>query len=509
MTPPEPAVKDVSNTVPDDLEKKVQQSLNSSIKDGMAASVMDSTAINFMNSFAVLLQATPLQLSLLSSLPNLASALIQLFSSHVLNWFKSRRSAISVLVLAQVVTLIPMVGIALFFSGASAVWFLILLYTFFTLFRALQTPIWQSQMGDLVPTVKRGDYFAHRNAAAGITALIATLGAGYILRIVPDSAQYQAFALLFSIAFIFRLVSWHYIKSMHYPPHVPLTEPSFTFAHFVQHMTKNNFGRFVLYASLFTLAVNLISPFFAVYLLRDFHFSYFQYSLLLFAPMVSSLIVMAYWGKISDRFGNRRILEVCGLFIALVPLYYVFFPQVLPLVIFEFLINGIFWTGFNLAVLNFLLDATTPEQRAQSASYMALFVGLGAFVGALIGGLLITYFPVTIFSLSVFQTIFVFGFSIRLIVHLFLIRTIQEVRPVEKIRDEQLLFNIISGAPFIGFAVEAVTVVEQTAAGGVERVSRLRRNAKVTLEKIDHDFEHVLQDVMHETDRILNKVEKR
>lgn len=490
-------------------DQKVASSLSGSVKDAAANNAMNGTAVNYIQAFAIYLQATPIQLSLLSSIPSLLAALANLLSVQLMALFEGRSKAIAVLVLLQSFTFLPMIIIAYYFSGQNAVWLLILFYTLFLVFGATVSPIWQSLMGDLIPLSIRGQFFAHRNAAGGLTALGGTLLAGFILGWVPTGHSYAAFALLFSLGFLFRMISWHYLRSAHDPPYFSPPEAQFTFKQFVAHMNETNFGHFVVYASLFSFAVGVASPFFSLYMLRDLGFDYWTYSIISISSMLSSLIVVIYWGQIADRFGNRLILSVCGFFIALIPLLYVFFPAPLFILIFEFFITGLFWAGFNLAVVNFIFDTTTAPKRARCSSYFMAFSSLGAFAGALVGGFFLSIIPPSFIWFTALQWLFILSFILRLTIHIFFLKLIHEVRPVDKMREGELVFGIMTGKPFLGFAIETVHLVQETTRTGVFQVMMVEKSFKTRIHQADMAFEAVLGYAVADADKLLNQFEKK
>lgn len=484
--------------------QKVASSLSASVKDAGAFHAMNGVGVSYIQAFAISLQAAPIQLSLLSSIPSLLSAIFHLFSVQLISLLGGRSQSVAILALLQALTFLPMVAIALFFSGENAVWLLIFFYTLFLVFGSVISPIWQSLMGDLIPVSVRGQFFAHRNAVGGFTALLATLLAGFILGWVLPGQSYMAFALLFSLAFLFRLFSWHFLHQTHEVPYHSPPEAQFSFAQFVQHMNETNFGHFVLYASLFSFAVSVASPFFSLYMLRDLGFDYWTYSLISLGSMISSLVVVIYWGQIADRFGNRLIMSVCGFFIAIIPLLYVFFPQPLSIFIFEFFVTGLFWAGFNLAVVNFIFDTTTPEKRARCSSYFLVFNSLGAFLGALLGGLIVTFLPPSLPFFTSLQWIFVICFALRLLVHVFFLRLIHEVRPVEKMREGDLVFGIATGKPFIGFAIETIHLMQETTKTGVFHVLLAEKNLASGIRQADLAFESVVNHAAQDADKLLS-----
>jgi len=490
-------------------EEKVRKSLDASVKDAMAYNVMQGSGMNFISAFAIALKATNFQVSMLTSLPQLFSAWIQLFSADLLERFKSRKKLISIFVLLQALTWLPMLLVPWLFLGETAAWFVILFYTLFYVFGAIIGPIWQSLMGDLVPVEKRGQYFGMRNAAAGTITLIVTLFSGFYLNLYPKHLVFWGFAALFFLSFLARMISRHYLNKMHEPPLPSNPQAKFSFSQFVGKMRSSNFGNFVLFVSSLNIAVNIAAPFFVVNMLKNLHFDYLTFTIITIAPMISSLFMMTYWGKITDKFGNKKIMRVCGFMVSLIPLYWLFFKDPVILFLCEFFISGFFWAGFNLAAANFLFDVTTPEKRTRCAAYYNIFNGTGVFVGALIGGILATIIPNNFlnFSLNLYF-IFLLSFIARILVCLIFTNRIKEVRPVEQIKDRQIFYNVIVNNPLMGFTIELITTLTTTAKKETGKIRKVPQMIGKGIQEIDKEFGQVMEEVKETADKIVKRKKK-
>lgn len=493
-------------------EEKAKKSLDASVKDAMAYNVMQGAGINFMNAFAVALKATNFQISMLVSIPQLLSAWIQLLSSGLLEIVKDRKKLIGIFVFLQAITWIPILLAPFIFTGLNSswiVWFVIVFYTMLTVFGAIAGPIWQSLMGDLVPVESRGTYFGMRNAAAGTITLIITLFAGFYLNIFPQGKILYGFAALFFISFLARMISRHFLMKMHDPQFIPNRGAQFSFTQFVSKMRSNNFGNFVLYVSCLSFAVNVAAPFFAVYMLRNLHFDYLTFTIITIAPMISSLFMMQYWGPIADRFGNQKIMRVCGVMVALIPLYWFLFKDPVLIFLSEFFISGFFWAGFNLAAGNFIFDTTTPEKRTRCAAYYNIFNGTGVFLGAMLGGILATIIPENflVFSTNLLP-IFLLSLIGRLAAWAIFQNRIKEVRPVEEIKDRQMFYNVIIGNPFRGFTIELITTLTTETGKGVKSIAKIPRILAEEVREIDNKFEHAIEGAIETADRIVKRKKK-
>ena len=368
---------------------KIKESLRNSMKDGVAASIMTGTGDTYINPYAISLNASNTQISLLSSFPNLVSSLFQIKAPKLMGKFRKRNYMVNLFVFIHSLMWIPIILTPFLFPKNLAVWFLILFFTLSVTFNGLAGPAWASMMTDLVKENNRAKFFGHRNRVNGFVNLIATLVAGYLLNIFSDHSKIvYGFVFIFSFALLSRLVSWHYLSRM-YEPNYKNNKINFRFKDFLNKI-NSPFGKFVLFYFLITLGANIAGPFFSLYMLRDLNFSYLTYTILVVFAALGNIIGMSFWGKHIDEYGSVKALKANGIFVAILPWLWLFSPSPYYL-IFVQLLGGFSWAGFGLAGFNYIFSATL-DKKAYYVAYFNAFAGAGAFIGASIGGFLTTYF---------------------------------------------------------------------------------------------------------------------
>jgi MFS family permease len=417
---------------------KINRSLKFSLLDGIFASGMVGFTQDYFTPFILLLGATTRHVGMLSAFPNLVSSLIQLKSPDLTVRLKSRKMIINFFVFLQAIMLLPMVFIAL--KRGTHPFVFIILAVLFTSCGALVMPAWSSLMSDLVDKTKRGEYFGWRNKIFGLIVVGTSLLAGLILQLVKKWDIFYGFVLIFLFAFVCRIISWNFLRQMHEPEIAHSKEYSFTFFQFIRRFRESNFVRFALFISLMNFSVNLAAPFFAVLMLRDLHFSYLLYTIISITATLTVYCLMQRWGKFADKFGNLRILRITSPLIGIIPFLWVINRNPLFLLFVQAL-SGFAWAGFNLCSSNFIYDCVTPEKRTRCISYFNLFNGLGLCLGALIGGYLAPRLP-ELFSFKILS-LFVISGCMRLLVSLFIPRSLKEVKQVDGINNSELLAGVI------------------------------------------------------------------
>jgi len=420
----------------DNVREKAKRSLNYSYKDGTFSALMVGFTQDYFSPFLLLIGATTSQIGLLSALPNLASSLAQLKSADIAEKLKSRRSVVTMFVMLQALMLIPIAAMPV--SSYKSPILFILLVTMFTTLGAFAGPPWASMMGDLVEENKRGSFFGRRNKILGIIIVAATFIAGLILQVMNPLSPHWGFALIFGAAAIFRMVSGYYLSRMYDPPVEYSGDNYFSIWGFLSRVGESNFVNFSVFVALMNFAVFLASPYFAVLMLQDLHFDYITYTVVNVASTLTVYLTMKRWGNIADRVGNIRILKLTSMIVVIVPLLWLINLDPIYLIAAQ-IVSGFAWAGFNLCASNFIYDSVTQKKRTRCIAYFNVFNGIAVCAGSIIGGLILPYLPPT-FGYQIL-TLFVISSILRLLIATTLPKRLKEVRPVDKIKDHELIFT--------------------------------------------------------------------
>lgn len=420
------------------MDDKIRKSLRFSTLDGIFASITQGLSETFITPYALAMKATTAQVGVLSALPNLAGSLSQLLTASVVDRLGSRMALISPCVLLHALMWIPIILIP-YAAGSSAIMHLTLFATLYMLLNAFDMPAWSSLMADHVPELERGSFFGWRNRLLGFISVGAAFAAGLLLNSFKGGGAFGGFTIIFTLAFFSRLVSWNFLRKMYDPPLVVHEADRFTFRQFFRRIGVSNFGRFVIFISMMHFSVMLVSPFLAVYMLKDLKFSYAAYAIINLAATITILSVMRVWGLHADRVGNRRVLRLTSSFLPLVPILWILSPNKIYL-IFVQIFAGFFWAGFNLSFSNFIFDAVTPQKRTRCIAYFNVINGSAMFSGALLGGALVKYLP-PIFGYRILTLALISG-VLRAISAIFC-SMVKEVRPVTKVSNIDLFYSVI------------------------------------------------------------------
>lgn len=423
-------------------DKKPDKNLRFSFLDGIFASGMTGFTQDYFTPFILHLGATIRQVGFLSALPNLFGALMQLKSADAADKLKSRRKVIILFVFMQALMLLPMVVISLLGKAKPAVF--IGIVVLFLSFGTFALPAWGSMMTDIIPEDKRGEYFGWRNRVLGFITVLASFSAGFILYLLNKLNFISGFAIVFGAAFVFRMVSWYYLKRMREPKLERKEEDYFSLVDFLGRVKESNFAKFVMLVSLLLFSTYLSAPFFAVIMLRDLHFNYLLYTVVTLTATLTVYLTVGRWGMHADKVGNLKIIRLTAPMVSIVPLLWIIDQHPLYLCLTQ-VFSGFAWAGFNLCVSNFIYDASSPGKRTRCISYFNVVSGIFACAGAILGGYLAPKLP----PLSGYKllTLFLVSSILRLVVAVLMQFKLKEVRPVEDVSSNKLLFSVVGIRP--------------------------------------------------------------
>ena len=368
--------------------EKIHSSLKHSVREGTGWAVMIGFGESYISAFAEFLKATTFQMGLLTSIPQLLSSLLQLFAVKTTHVISSRKGIVVLTVFLQAMMWLFMVGVCYL---TKSVYLLVAMVSLYFIFGAFSVPAWTSWMGDLVPERIRGRYFGKRNHTIGIISTISVISAGFVLQLLSGWDTWTAFTVLFTIAFIGRMISG-LILTKQYEPSVELETPKqFGLFPFLKKITNENFGVFSLFIMGMLFAVYLAVPLFVIFWLRFLHLSYVQFMAIMATTSISSFMAMKYWGRYADLYGNRWVMNAATWIIILLPgswvvLYFLpsgfYFPMAICIQVF----GGASWAGFNLSAANYIYDSVPRKDRLRYVSYHNAMKGAAIFAGSLLGG---------------------------------------------------------------------------------------------------------------------------
>jgi MFS family permease len=384
------------------------------IADGITAEAMVVfTSGTFLTAMAIRLGANNFQLGLFAALPTFTT-IFQLFSIWLVRRFNNRRL---ITAFFNFLARLPILAIGLIpflFTRGTTIEALFLLLFFQHIFGDIAGASWNAWMKDLVPAGQMGAFFSRRTRLSqtlNVTLSLATAFAiDYVKSHFPQD-EILTYHILFLIGGSLGLISVLFLLGTPEPRARRINDKLLSL--FRQPLQNPNFRNLLIFNSCWAFALNLATPFFAVYLLKTIQLPLSYVILLGILGQLSGILSYRVWGKYTDRFSNKTIIAVCA------PLYilclFAFAFTAAPgyrivsliLLVVIYLLSGWAIAGINLALNNVGLKLATRNEAIAYISVKNMFVAFFSTIAPLIGGLLADFFATHQFSGTVqFKSIY-------------------------------------------------------------------------------------------------------
>jgi len=428
-------------------EKKKEETRRVSIKESAFSHITANSGDSYISAFIVALTSNPLPISFLSSFPAILSPIAQIYGSKLIE-SKSRKEIVTKFVFLQALMWLPIALMGfLFYKGILLTYLpylVVLFYSILAFLGGITGPAWFSWAGDIVDEKQRGAYFSRRNKIGGTVGLIVFIIGAFLLDLFKTIGIVSiGFSILFAVACTSRLVAYMFFKKEYEPKFKLEKDYYFTFWQFVNR--HGNFFKFTVFHSLLSFAMALAGPFFTAYMLLDLGFGYLTYTTVVLSSTLYYILFLPFVGRFSDNYGDKQLLYISSILFALYPLLWFFIESPIVLIFLPQLIAGFATAAFSIAVTNFVYSTVTPQRRAICVAYMNVLIGIGVFIGAILGGIIVkTWHPSNI---NPILFVFLVSAGLRFIVPIILIPKIEESKKAKKISllDFPAITKLITG----------------------------------------------------------------
>ncbi|MEO6862513.1 MAG: MFS transporter [Microcoleus sp.] len=387
-------------------KQDIRATLKASTLDGVFASVFDSaTGGVLLSNFLLQLGASSVEIGILCAIPMVVNFL-QPLGAYIADRTTSRHwYNLAVFGASRLLWLV--LAVAIIWGRLHADSHQLLQWTLATVLAAsvlgaFASANWFSWMTAVVPHRLRGRYFGFRNSA---TSLISLLGVPLMGLSVSTwgADRIAGYGMVLFVGVLAGMISLGYqffmvdVNPQAYrkdaeSDRVPETKEK-ELTDFVPSVLKDsNFLMFLIYFSVWTFAVNLSAPFFNIYLLKDLSLDVSLVTVYSSLSSGANLLLLMFWGKLADRWGNRPLLIAVGLVVAVTPLLwlgtgnYPFAVWVwLPLL---HLLGGTTLGAIALCTNNIQMELAPQQQPSTYFAIAAAVSGVAGALGTTSGGFL-------------------------------------------------------------------------------------------------------------------------
>ncbi len=261
---------------------------------------------------------------------------------------------------------------------------------------------WFDILGRAFPPERRGGYIAVWQVGKSVMLLGISALVGFILSEGGPPFPYN-YALLFCIAGVFLLIAVFGLSRIHEPPPASgeATTTYVAWRDFGRHVTRlwredARLRRISIARVLFTLST-MAFPFYILYATDELHFSAQIIGVFIAAQTVGMLVASIALGRIADRYGAHRTIQVGALLAISAPilaLVIVFTPRGQVGILRDayawiYICMGLSENLLMLGYLNYAVDIAPVSQRAIYMGTFNALATIGVF-GPTIGGWLLS-----------------------------------------------------------------------------------------------------------------------
>jgi MFS family permease len=341
------------------------------VGDGACYGLMVGLGETYLPAFVLAVGLGEVTAGMTASLPQLAGGIMQMISPRAVRWLGSHRRWVVLCAMTQALSFVPLV-VAAWLGHISAAGVLLIATLYWG--SGLATgAAWNTWIGTIVPPLLRANYFSCRTRLSQAATLAGFLAGGLALHFgAARNTPLMAFATLFLLAGIARALSASYLASQ-------------------RRLWRGGDGRLLWYMSLVQGAAYFAGPYFSPYMIRELHFSYGEFVVLIATAFVAKVISLPLFGRFAARFGTRSLLWFGGVGIVPVSAMWLVTDDYAWL-LFVQLVAGSTWAAYELAVFLCYFESVPAEERTSMLTVFNLATTAAMVGGSLLGGAVLKYF---------------------------------------------------------------------------------------------------------------------
>ncbi|WP_418578072.1 MFS transporter [Hungatella sp.] len=356
------------------------------IQAGIGTAFTYLTSGVFLSGLAILMGAGDILVSYLSVIVNICGVLILAFPAFLERFTSRKKLTIALTILSRLATLFIVTIPVLFPAGIRLYVFVPTVVAAFAL-QAQTTVVLNQWMLGFIEEKKSGRYISLRQTLTLTVTVVLSLAGGRFMDLMEG--KYAGFALLFAAAALMGLLEVILLAA------TPDGEPyqssgrSCRFLDIARLPLKNRcFTGFVAYIFIFYLLLTISDSYTMVFMMKYLALPYQIVTGLYMMISLPQIILLSFWGRLSDRYGHEFTLKMSIWFFAGETLFlsfasaqnwFIFIPA-------AFLISSAANAGFVISVFNRRYELMPEDSRIVYDNFYTAAIGLGSILGPLTGG---------------------------------------------------------------------------------------------------------------------------
>jgi len=365
-----------------------RRDLRAMTTDGIFFSVMVGLGETYLPAFVLAVGLSPLAAGLITSLPLVAGAILQLLSPTMVRWFQSHRRWVVLCATIQAASFLPL-GYAAF-TGQISTAAVFLIAASYWAFGMSTGPAWNTWAETIVPKRVRARYFARRTRFTQAGVLFGFVAGGTALHVSKSyGVQLEAFGVLFLIAALCRFVSARCLAGQSEPQPLAIGHRTVTVGELLARIHHGGIERLLVYLVSVQFTVYLAAPFFNPFMLRHLKLSYAIYMLLIAVSFVAKMIALPALGNLAHRWGAQRLLWFGG--IGIIPMSGLWLVSTsIPWLILVQFAGGVAWAAYELGMFLIFFETIPRHERTSILTLYNVANAMAMAIGSLFSGALLS-----------------------------------------------------------------------------------------------------------------------
>lgn len=287
-----------------------------------------------------------------------------------------------------------------------------------------------SWLGDLTPAPIRGSLLGRRESwltAGRIGGLVASAALASLWKWwLPQAPRWEPLALSAAIGSVMMIVAVAPLMLMPGLPQAPSAVPHAPWRTLGRALCDSAYRRLLVFNFWFSIANGVTATAQETYPIRILNLSYTARQLLQGMLRTGQLAVAPWTGRLVDRFGNRPVMIVSQLCVALGPLFFLVATSDQPWWIAGAFVVWIAFVGLNVGLDNIKLKLAPEDNNAPFVAIYHTVGDLANGVAIIVGGWILDRITAEgTHAGGLYAQIFLLGFLGRLLVVPFLMRLIE------------------------------------------------------------------------------------
>ncbi|WP_455437808.1 MFS transporter [Hungatella hathewayi] len=356
------------------------------IQAGFGTAFTYLTSGVFLSGLAILMGAGDILVSYLSVIVNICGVLILAFPAFLERFTSRKKLTIALTILSRLATLFIVTIPVLFPAGIRLYVFVPTVVAAFAL-QAQTTVVLNQWMLGFIEEKKSGRYISLRQTLTLTVTVVLSLAGGRFMDLMEG--KYAGFALLFAAAALMGILEVILLAATPDGEPYQSSGSSCRFLDIARLPLKNRcFTGFVAYIFIFYLLLTISDSYTMVFMMKYLALPYQIVTGLYMMISLPQIILLSFWGRLSDRYGHEFTLKMSIWFFAGETLFlsfasaqnwFIFIPA-------AFLISSAANAGFVISVFNRRYELMPEDNRIVYDNFYTAAIGLGSILGPLTGG---------------------------------------------------------------------------------------------------------------------------